>query len=90
MKHCLGFFILLFTVSKLFGQGDSVRLELTTTDEYWWVGVTNHGHLMPVSPGYTADLFANIYGNQGQPLLLSSRGRVVWSDEHFAWTAGAV
>lgn len=38
---------------------------------------------MPVRAGYVADLRANTYGNQAQPLLLSNRGHVVWSDEPF-------
>jgi alpha-glucosidase len=38
---------------------------------------------MPVRAGYAADLRANTYGNQAQPLLLSNRGHVVWSEEPF-------
>ncbi|MCF7804356.1 MAG: glycoside hydrolase family 31 protein [Candidatus Marinimicrobia bacterium] len=51
--------------------------------EHWWVGVINHGHQMPLSDGYEADLNGYIYGNQAQPVLVSSEGRSVWSDEPF-------
>ena len=55
-------------------------------DERWWVGVVSHSHLMPLgasSDPYEIDLFANTAGNQVQPLLVSSRGRYVWSEEPF-------
>ena len=49
-------------------------------DTAWWSGVVTHGHQMPVRAGYVADLRANSYGNQAQPLLLSNRGQVIWSE----------
>jgi len=52
-------------------------------NEFWWVGIVNQGHLFPIQDGYDADLNSNCYGNQAQPLLLSSKGRSVWSDEPF-------
>ncbi|WP_372935316.1 TIM-barrel domain-containing protein, partial [Mariniphaga sediminis] len=48
----------------------------------WWSGVINHGSLMPVQNGYKANLNDN-YGNQVQPMLLSSQGHVIWSEEPF-------
>lgn len=51
--------------------------------EHWWIGIVTHGHLSPLADGYRADLNANAYGNQAQPLLVSSKGRFVWSDEAF-------
>ncbi len=53
---------------------------LQKQDDAWWTGVINQGELMPVKNGYTADLSSN-YGNQVQPLLLSDRGEVIWSDD---------
>lgn len=47
----------------------------------WWFCIVNHGHLMPLNPGYSADLSANTYGNQAQPLLLSNMGDVIWCEE---------
>jgi len=48
----------------------------------WWSGISNHGHLMPMQNGYTANLDDN-YGNQVQSLLLSSDGQVIWSESPF-------
>jgi len=55
------------------------------TNASWWAGVIDHGYRMPLAEGYEADLRGDTYGNQGQPLLLSSRGDVVWSEEAFAF-----
>lgn len=61
---------------------ESGRLALpANADTAWWAGIVNHGHLMPLAPGYEADLTGNLYGNQAQPLLLSNHGHVIWSDE---------
>src|SRR5688572_23640297 len=55
------------------------------TNAGWWAGVIDHGYRMPLAEGYEADLRGDTYGNQGQPLLLSSRGDVVWSEDAFAF-----
>jgi alpha-glucosidase (family GH31 glycosyl hydrolase) len=82
-KQLISLIAVLAFCTVVYGQHDSVRLEIPSQNEHWWIGITNHGHLMPLRDGYSANLLANIYGNQGQPLLLSSNGRVVWSDEPF-------
>jgi alpha-glucosidase (family GH31 glycosyl hydrolase) len=63
-------------------SGISTVVEIEN-DEHWWFGVVNHGHFMPLTSGYSADIDGFIYGNQAQPLLLSSSGRYIWSDEPF-------
>jgi alpha-glucosidase len=73
------------------GQGHAAEpqhaLELAIGEgERWWVGVISQSHRMPLtrtSAPFEVDLFANTAGNQVQPLLLSSRGRYVWSEEPF-------
>jgi alpha-glucosidase (family GH31 glycosyl hydrolase) len=52
--------------------------------ESWYVGVITQGSLQPIVDGYSVDLHDNCYGNQAQPLLLSDKGNVVWSEEPFA------
>lgn len=53
-------------------------------DEYWWGGVTHHGYQMPFSKEeFQFDLGQNLAGNQGAPLLLSNRGRYIWSEDPF-------
>jgi len=52
--------------------------------EHWWGGVIHDGTAMPFGRAYyRRDLGKNLAGNQGQPLLLSSSGRFVWSEEPF-------
>lgn len=55
-------------------------------DEQWWVGVVSESHRMPLgrsSPPFEIDLLGNTAGNQVQPLLLSTNGRYIWSEEPF-------
>ncbi len=53
-------------------------------DEQWWAGAVAQSHLMPIhEQRFEFDFFGNIAGNQGQPLLLSNKGRYVWSEDPF-------
>ena len=76
---------LLFLISglALFSQVDN-KVELTIIQgEYWWAGVTSIGHQMPYTATTVAtiDMWGDNRGNQAQPLLLSSKGRYIWSEE---------
>ena len=42
--------------------------------------------MMPLSEGYEADVRAYLYGNQVQPLLLSTAGRGIWCPEGFSFS----
>lgn len=55
--------------------------------EHWWAGAISESHLMPFDERstYQFDFEANTAGNQGQPLLLSDKGRFLWCDEPFAF-----
>ena len=60
------------------------RLELKIQDnEFWWAGLSSKGHETPydASSEVSYDLWGDNKGNQAQPLLLSSKGRYVWSEE---------
>ncbi|RUS46071.1 glycoside hydrolase family 31 protein [Cohnella sp. AR92] len=58
--------------------------------EYWWGGVINEGVRMPYGDAeYVRDL-RHTDDNQASPLLLSNRGRYVWSDEPFAFRVDEV
>lgn len=57
--------------------------------ESWYGGAVNEGQLMPFKAGYTFDLFANTGTNQASPLLLSSKGRYIWSDAPFKFSVKA-
>ncbi len=52
--------------------------------EVWWGGAVNEGHKMPFgSQPYSIDLFGSSYGNQCTPLLVSTKGRYVWSEKPY-------
>lgn len=61
---------------------ESLKLEILP-GEYWWGGLSAVGHETPYDATSVADhdLFADNKGNQAQPLLLSSKGRYVWSEQ---------
>ncbi|MCF1592344.1 glycoside hydrolase family 31 protein [Streptomyces muensis] len=72
-------------------SGDEVELPLEE-DERWWGGAAEDGLSMPFGARpFTRDLGRPVrYGfpdaapsNQGNPLLVSTRGRVIWSDRPF-------
>lgn len=57
-------------------------------DESWWPGVIAHAHLFPLTKtsSYSFDFFGNTAGNQGQPLLISTKGRYIWNEEPFRFS----
>ena len=57
----------------------------SSSNTCWWAGIIDQGYQMPLPEGYEADLRGDTYGNQGQPLLLSSRGDIIWSEEAFVF-----
>ncbi|MES3017918.1 MAG: glycoside hydrolase family 31 protein [Bacteroidota bacterium] len=57
-----------------------------TPGESWYGGAVNDAHNMPFKDGYKVDMFGDTRGNQASPLLVSTRGRFIWSDEPFKFT----
>jgi len=51
----------------------------------WWGGISNAGGKMPYRDTIWVDMRGNNYANQAAPLLVSSAGRYIWSDEAFAF-----
>lgn len=49
-------------------------------DESWWGGISNDGVKMPLLDNYEFDQNGYLAENQGQPLLISNKGRYVWSE----------
>jgi len=75
--------ILLFSCFPLIAKaGDKVKIEIEE-GEYWWGGLSSKGYETPYDVNSVAhyNLLGNNLGNQAQPLLLSSKGRYVWSEE---------
>jgi alpha-glucosidase len=53
-------------------------------DECWWGGLTAYGDRMPYLQAVKEfDLATQNEGNQAAPILVSSKGRYVWSDKPF-------
>ena len=51
--------------------------------EKWYGGAVNEAHLMPFKDGYSLDMYGDTRGNQAVPLLVSTKGRFIWSEEPF-------
>jgi len=79
--------VLTISIMSLLGSGFSIladSLELKILEgEYWWAGLSSKGYEMPydASTEVSYDLWGDNKGNQAQPLLLSNKGRFVWSEE---------
>ncbi|MEO8583412.1 MAG: glycoside hydrolase family 31 protein [Flavitalea sp.] len=75
--------LILFTIlfngfsQNVFRFSDTVTSD---PDEKWFGAAVNEGHNMPFADGYTLNLYGNNAGNQASPLLLSTKGRYIWSD----------
>lgn len=55
-------------------------------EERWWGGRVSDGLLMPYgNEGFKADLSMDLDGNQGCPLLVSNKGRFIWSEGAFSF-----
>lgn len=81
--NCLLSLLVVFVSDAVAQEGEREVAIPAKTDVAWWSGVVNHGEQMPIKNGYRADLGSN-YGNQVQPLLVSSSGEVIWSEEPFS------
>jgi alpha-glucosidase len=54
-------------------------------DEFVWCGVINDGHFMPLENGYKMDFYGRNKVNQINPVILTSKGQYIWSEEPFAF-----
>ena len=68
--------------ASLSAQAETIRI---LPGERWYGGAVDDGYKMPFQNGYSLQLYGNCRGNQAAPLLLSSKGRYVWSDEPFSF-----
>jgi alpha-glucosidase (family GH31 glycosyl hydrolase) len=87
MKKQLLFLLLLVSIfSDSFAQKVTKPLIIPLEKgEKIWSGSIKAGHKMPFDDGYKFDFYANNEYNQIQPLLLSNKGRYLWSEEPFAF-----
>lgn len=73
--------IFITSINTFSQKADSLAIKMIK-GEYWWGGLSTEGHNTPydATSNVTHDLWGNNEGNQAQPILLSSKGRYVWSD----------
>jgi alpha-glucosidase len=60
---------------------DSLTIN-TDKNTFWWTGIVNDGYKMPLKQPYQTDFNSN-WGNQAQPLIISNKGDVIWSELPF-------
>jgi hypothetical protein len=63
-------------------KSDSIAL---LPGEKWFGAAVDEGNKMPFAEDYHLNLFGDVKGNQAAPLLLSSFGRFIWSEQPFAF-----
>ena len=83
MKKAYNLFFVLFMWFPVLGQNNRTLDLDINPGEYWWAGISSLGHQTPydATTVFSVDLWGDNRGNQAQPLLLSSMGRYVWSEE---------
>jgi len=83
MKHLLLFTFFLHCLFTANAQSYQSKI-VSQPDEKWWGGFVAKGSSMPyVQPTGLLDLATQGFNNQGVPLLISNKGRYIWSDEAF-------
>ena len=83
MKHFLFIICFIGCLSKIDAQSFQSKITFLT-GEKWWGGFVAKGSQMPyVMPTGVLDLAIQGFNNQSIPLLLSDKGRYIWSNEAF-------
>jgi len=83
MKKAYFLFFVLFQWLPVMAQNNrTLNLDINP-GEYWWAGISSLGHQTPYNETtvFSFDMWGDNKGNQAQPLLLSSMGRYVWSED---------
>ncbi len=87
LRICLLLSIALIDIKISNAQVAQDTLEvLILPEEKWWGGAVWDGHIMPFEDDYDINLYGNNKGNQAQPLLMSNKGRVIWSESPISYT----
>ena len=77
------FIICVLTISlTAHAQSKTIEIPLEIGEKVW-SGIVNEGSNMPVNHGKSFELYGDNFGNQVQPLLLTSKGQYVWSEDPF-------
>ena len=87
MKYLLSVMCLICCIFRNDAQPFQSKI-VSLPGEKWWGGFVAKGSQMPyVIPTGILDLANQGFNNQGVPLLLSDKGRYIWSDEAFRFEA---
>jgi alpha-glucosidase (family GH31 glycosyl hydrolase) len=85
-KLTLIFYFILSNFIASYGQTTPIIPKIILEkDEKVWAGIIALGSKMPLEKGFKFDFGDDNLGNQLQPLLLTNKGRYVWSEEPFAF-----
>ena len=83
MKKVILFIIVCFNTVMLTAQSEKIiPIEV---GEKWYGAAVNEGDKMPFQEGYSINLNGDTKTNQAAPLILSTRGRYIWSNDPFAF-----
>lgn len=82
-KVILNLFVLVYSLSIIAQQTKEIAV---LPGEKWWGGANGIGHMMPFEK-YTdkIDLRTQDFNNMTSPLMVSSKGRYIWSDFPFSF-----
>ena len=87
MKNLFSFCLFFSLTSTCCAQqtlpGKTIEVEPA---EKWFGATVSDGGLMPFKQGYSFDMNGDVKGNQAAPLLLSNKGRYLWSNSPFAFS----
>lgn len=79
-------FAVLLSSTMLFAQTKVSKIP-SLDNEKWWGGITGFGNNMPfASNTHKYDLNKQNMNNQTSPLLVSSKGRYIWSDKPYSFS----
>ncbi|SEL31526.1 alpha-glucosidase [Chitinophaga rupis] len=81
-KHIIAASLMILPLFSAAQQGGQKHIKLLK-GERWYGGTVDEGNLAPYEPGYKFDLSGNNNGNQSAPLLVSTAGRYIWSNQPF-------
>jgi alpha-glucosidase (family GH31 glycosyl hydrolase) len=84
MKNAV--FILCILVNHFTVKAQSEKRIEIISGEKWYGGAVNEGDKMPFQEGYAINLNGDTKGNQASPLILSTKGRYIWSNAPFAFS----
>ena len=80
-------FLGVLSVSNSQDTGKNTLSVALLPDEKWWAGIINKGDSMPFGKNsFSFDFYGNDDGNQATPLLISDKGRYIWSEFPFRFS----